>query len=248
MLRIGIVEDECIIAENIELSLKQLGYEVLPAASDFEGAVAMIEAERPDFLILDIRIHGTHDGIELANFINENYQIPFLFLTGNSETVSVERAKQTNPVGYLVKPFTKEDLYTSIEISFSNYLRQRSNSPIDPVKNGQADGNFMVDNALFIKEGNSFYKVPFKDILYLESDHIYVKVATSSEKSYLVRSSLQQFIMNFDPEKYFRVHRSYVVNLEAVDSINFHYLMIRGKQIPVSRNYRDELLAKLRTA
>jgi DNA-binding LytR/AlgR family response regulator len=246
MLRIGIVEDECIIAESIESALKQLGYDVSGPAADFESALAMIEADRPDFLILDIKIHGTHDGIELANYVNENYQIPFIFLTANSETVSVERAKQTNPVGYLVKPFTKEDLYTTIEISFSNYLKLRSNNPAGPFK--PSDGNYMVDDCLFIKEGNSFYKVPFKDILYLESDHIYVKIATANEKTYLVRSSLQQFIMNFDPEKYFRVHRSYVVNLESVDSINFHYLTIRGKQIPISRNYRDELLAKLRTA
>ena len=128
MLRIGIVEDECIIAESIDSALKQLGYEVSGPAADFESALAMIEADRPDFLILDIKIHGTHDGIELANYINENFQIPFIFLTANSETVSVERAKQTNPVGYLVKPFTKEDLYTTIEISFSNYLKLRSNN------------------------------------------------------------------------------------------------------------------------
>ncbi|MBS1658550.1 MAG: LytTR family transcriptional regulator DNA-binding domain-containing protein [Chitinophagales bacterium] len=247
MLKIGIVEDEMIISENIKSSLKQLGYEVTPVATNFDEAVAMIEAEHPDFLVLDICIQGEHDGIELGSYINENYEIPFIFLTGNSDTVNVERAKLTNPVGYLVKPFTKEDLYTSIEISFSSYLRSRSTGPqLEPARS--ANGNYIVDDSLFIKEGSSFYKVPFKDILYLESDHIYVKVATANDKTYIVRSSLQQFMQNFDPEKYFRVHRSYVVNLDCVESINSYHLTIRGKQIPISRNFRDELLAKLRTA
>jgi DNA-binding LytR/AlgR family response regulator len=150
-------------------------------------------------------------------------------------------------VGYLVKPFTKEDLYTCIEISFSNYLRSRSSLQQGEASRGQ-EGNYIVDDSLFIKEGSSFYKVPFKDILYLESDHIYVKVATSFDKTYVVRSSLQQFLLNFDPDKYFRVHRSYVVNLDCVESINSYHLTIRGKQIPISRNFRDELLARLRTA
>ena len=227
MLKIGIVEDEMIISENIKSSLKQLGYDVAPIASDFDAAVSMIEAEHPDFMILDICIQGEHDGIELASYINEHYEIPFIYLTGNSETVSVERAKQTNPVGYLVKPFTKEDLYTSIEISFSNYLRSKSTIPVSSNVRSSIN-NFIVDDSLFIKEGSSFYKVPFKDILYLESDHIYVKVATSFDKTYIVRSSLQQFMLNFDPERYFRVHRSFVVNLECVESINSYHLTIRG--------------------
>lgn len=247
MLKIGIVEDEMIISENIKTSLKQLGYEVAPVATDFDGAVAMIEAEHPDFMILDICIQGNHDGIELGSYINDHYQIPFIFLTGNSDTTYVERAKLTSPAGYLVKPFTKEDLYTSIEISFSSYLKSKSNSTL-PDASRQHSDNFIVDDSLFIKEGSSFYKVPFKDILYLESDHIYVKVATSFEKTYIVRSSLQQFLQNFNPEKYFRVHRSFVVNLDCVESINSYHLTIRGRQIPISRNFRDELLARLRTA
>jgi DNA-binding LytR/AlgR family response regulator len=247
MLRIGIVEDEVIIAENLYQALKQLGYEVIMTAAEYSEAVEMIESDRPDFLILDIRIRGEHDGIDLANYINEHYQIPFIFLTGNSETVSVERAKQANPAGYLMKPFTKADLYTCIEISFSNYLRSKSAFPV-PAGPPQHDGNYMLSDSLFIKEGNHFFKVPFKNILYLESDHIYVKVATAEERTFLVRSSLQQFMNNFDPEKYFRVHRSFVVNLDWIDSINFHYLTIRGKQIPISRNFRDDLLARLKTA
>jgi len=247
MLRIGIVEDEMIIAESIGSSLKQLGYEVTPAVSTFESAIAMIEAEHPDLLMLDIRIKGDNDGIDLANYVNENFQIPFIYLTGNSETVSVERAKQTSPAGYLMKPFTKDDLYTTIEIAFSNYLRSKGNSSTDNFRRFEGN-NYFLNDSLFIKEGNSFYKVPFREILYLESDHIYVKVATSSDKIYLVRSSLHQFLQYFNPERYFRVHRSYVVNLDWVESINFHHLTIRGKQIPVSRNFRDELLTRLRTA
>ena len=236
-LKIGIVEDEAIIADHIASVLTQLGYQVAEPAGSYAEALEMMEEEKPDLLLLDVQLRGKKDGIELAAKIREDYRIPFIFLTANADSATVDRAKKVNPASYLVKPFTKDDLYTAIEICLHN------SSSVGPEATGSASKP-STPTALFIKDGQLFNKVKIADILYLESEHVYVNVHTA-ERKFLVRTSLQDYLVHFDPQEFLRIHRSYVVNLEHIQSVHSEYVIVNGITLPVGKSFRSDLLKRL---
>jgi two-component system response regulator LytT len=236
-IKIAVVEDEVIIADNLCAILYNLGYDVAEPASSYEEALLMIENEKPDLLLLDIQLKGKKDGIDLAMEIQAKYRIPYIFLTANADAATVQRAKHAGPAAYLVKPFNKNDLYTSIEICLHNNAEKKSAM--------EQAHSLVIKDAIFIREGTSFQKVKFADILYLESEHVYVQVHTT-EKKYLVRSSMQQFLEYFDPEKMLRIHRSYAINIERVQTLNAEHVIINGAELPVSKNYREALFSRVR--
>ena len=238
-IKIGIVEDEVIIADNLMLTLINLGYDVAEPAASFAEAIAMIELEKPDILLLDIQLKGKKDGIDLAFKIKEDYRLPFIFLTANADAATVQRAKLAEPPAYLVKPFSKDDLYTSIEICLHNSSKNKNE------KQDSEDANYILNDTIFIKEGQTFHKVKFSDIIYLESEHVYVQVHTA-ERKFLVRTSMQQYLTHFDEKKFIRIHRSYVVNIEYIQSISPEHVMIKGLELPIGKTYQEELLARLR--
>ena len=116
-LKIGIVEDEIVIAESLAATLSHLGYHVLEPVNNYIEAVSMLTKHKPDLLIIDIMLNDDRDGIDLAERINKEFHIPFIFLTANADTATVGRAKKTQPSSYLMKPFTKTSLYSSIEVA-----------------------------------------------------------------------------------------------------------------------------------
>jgi DNA-binding LytR/AlgR family response regulator len=234
-MKIGIVEDELIIADSIVKLLQEMNYAVTEPAISYAEAVEMLEDEKPDLVLVDIQLRGKKDGIELARYINEHCGIPFIFLTANADAVTVARAKEVSPLAYLVKPFSKEDLYTSIEICLDNF--NRKNAPARQKPTAPVD-------SFFIKEGSTFHKVLLNEILYVESDHVYVNIVTTTKK-FLVRASLQDYASKLDPIRFIRVHRSYLVNLNRIEKIENEHLTLDGHQIPLSKSYREGLFQYL---
>jgi len=232
--KIGIVEDEIIIADSIRLVLKSMHYSVPEPCIDYKEAIAMLEVEQPDLVLLDINLDGNEmDGIAVARYIRDNLDMPFIFLTANSDAATLARAKTVTPNAFLVKPFQREDLYAAIEIALYNFNCSGNTAPGKTVR-----------QYIFIKEGTQFHKVNFDDILYLESDHVYVHVHTINKK-YLVRTSLQQYLEGLDRKVFVRIHRGYVANLQKIDSVTLTHAAIGNKILPVSKKYRDALLGLL---
>jgi len=120
-VRVLIVEDEPLIAENIAMYLNNHDYEVAGIAYDYEEAILKLELEKPDIVLLDINLEGEHDGIDVGQFIHEKMGIPFVFLSSYSDKNTLERAKHVQPSGYLVKPFHEKSLMATLEISLSNF-------------------------------------------------------------------------------------------------------------------------------
>src|SRR5215217_4281149 len=121
VLKIGVVEDELVIARTILNTLDELGYAHCGPAINYTEAIEMIETEKPDLLLLDIQLSGRKDGFDVAGKLNESHKLPFIFLTANSDIETIDRAKSVKPHAYIVKPFTKEELYAAIEIAFNNF-------------------------------------------------------------------------------------------------------------------------------
>jgi len=238
-IKVGIVEDDMLIADGIVHALTQLGYDSAEPAISYTDALLMIEKEQPDILLLDIQLSGKKDGIDLAWKIKEDYNIPFIFLTANADAATVARAKKVTPPAYLVKPFNKDELYSSIEICLYNYAQGTpSGKPAEKE-------NYFVKDSLFIKQGSQFVKVRIEDIMYLESDNVYIHLYTQQQKL-LVRSTLQQYIELIGAGNFFRVHRSYAININYIDSITADSVLIKGAEIPIGKAYRDQLLSFLR--
>lgn len=120
--KILIVEDELIIAEDLREILLELGYKVTGIAKDIKEAKEILIREVPDIALLDIRLRAGDNGVDLARFIRNNYILPIIFITSYSDKDTLDQAKEVKPDGYLVKPFEKGDLFSSIEIALSNFF------------------------------------------------------------------------------------------------------------------------------
>lgn len=123
--KIMIVEDETIIAMEIEDRLNKLGYEVPLVTTTGEDAVINALELQPDLILMDIMLRGKMDGVEAAAKIGKKSDIPVIFLTANTDAKTIERAKVTQPYGYLIKPFEEQELKTSIEISIYKNRMER---------------------------------------------------------------------------------------------------------------------------
>jgi DNA-binding NarL/FixJ family response regulator len=120
-IRVLIVEDEVLIAEDIADSLNAIDYQVAGVAYSSEKALEFLKKAHPDIVLLDIQIKGSMDGIELAHLINKDYRLPFIFLTSFADKNTVENAKKTMPYGYVVKPFSERELFTSLEVAMYRF-------------------------------------------------------------------------------------------------------------------------------
>lgn len=123
--RILIVEDELIIATNMNDLLERLGYCVLQVVSSGEEAIIIAEQDRPDLVLMDINLSGTLDGIQTATRIIAVSDIPIVYLTSHSQDEFIERAKLTHPFGYLIKPVKGKDLKVAIEMALYRHKLER---------------------------------------------------------------------------------------------------------------------------
>lgn len=234
-VKIIVVEDEILIADNICDALEDLGYEVLEPAISYSEAVQRIEDEQPDIAILDIQLSGSKSGIDLAKKINESYHFPFIFLTSNADVATVTEAKKVMPPAYLIKPFTREELFTSIEIALFNFSQQK----------GQAiEKEIIIKEAVFVKDKGVFFKLLFEDILYIKAAHVYVEVVLTNDKKHVLRASLNDFIKKLN-NKFVRVHRGYIVNLDFISQIDTTSITINKESIPLGKMYRDNLFKRI---
>lgn len=123
--RVLIVEDELIVAEDLRKLLKRMGYEVVGMAANGEEAIRAAEAQMPDLVLMDIRIQGPMDGIDVAEHIYAHLDVPVSYLTAYADEPTLERAKATMPFGYILKPFEEHTLRTTIELALYRHRMNR---------------------------------------------------------------------------------------------------------------------------
>jgi two-component system, cell cycle sensor histidine kinase and response regulator CckA len=123
--RILVVEDERIVAKDIQVKLKSFGYAVPAVASSAEEALQAISAYRPDLVLMDIVLKGKEDGVEAAHQIHEVYDVPVVYLTAYTDSQTLDRAKETAPFGYILKPFKERDLQIAVEMALYKHGMER---------------------------------------------------------------------------------------------------------------------------
>ncbi|WP_405609802.1 LytR/AlgR family response regulator transcription factor [Polaribacter sp. Asnod1-A03] len=233
-VKVLVVEDEIIIADSICDTLEELGYEALEPAISYTEAIETIISDKPDIAILDIQLSGKKTGIDVARRIREDFHFPFIFLTSNSDSLTLNQAKEVRPPAFLVKPFSKEEIYTSIEIALHNF----SLSEKDDYKSRERD-------AIFVKEKGVYIKIKFDDILYLKSSHVYVELFLANDKKILLRRSLND-VLNSLNSNFIRVQRSFAVNIKYVSEVKNNSLKIRRKEdIPIGKTFKEGLIRRI---
>ena len=115
--RIMVVEDEALVALDLMTKLRQMDYEAPTGVFTGEEAVQQARELHPDLVLMDIHLAGEMDGIEAAKQIHQDLNIPIVFLTAYSDDSTLERAKEAEPFGFLLKPFEKRELYATVEMA-----------------------------------------------------------------------------------------------------------------------------------
>jgi len=116
-----IVEDEILIAEELKERLSRIGFSVIAAVDSAEEGIAIATRERPDVVLMDIRLKGAKDGVQAATDIYSQVDVPVVYLTAHSDPLAVERAKRTHYDGFILKPFRARELQSTIEVAIQRH-------------------------------------------------------------------------------------------------------------------------------
>jgi len=160
-----IVEDDEITALNLKLSLQKHGYNIVAVCDNQLEAKNKITAYNPDIIIVDISLQESSDGIELAKTIRKKHNIPFIYLTSYSDEDIINKAKQTEPYGYILKPFDPNSLHATIQMALFKFdMENERKEDIDSLKVDKLN----LEKLLYSKRASDKPIVPFGDKYHLD--------------------------------------------------------------------------------
>ncbi|GAB3541037.1 hypothetical protein GCM10027443_39790 [Pontibacter brevis] len=237
--KILISEDEVIIAEDIAASLEELGYETC-AIDSGEDTIDMIRETQPDLVLLDINLRGGADGVDIGSRIKEEFNIPFIYLTAYADHATVDRAKKTEPDGFLVKPFDEKSLRSAIEIAL--YKHDNSHKEVNGANLNHKEQEVAADY-IFVKVKHRIIKVHYSDILWVEAYDNYSFIVTADQK-YLVSSTLKDMEQKLPSQNFVRVHRSYIANLDKIEALEENSVVFGKGDVPIGKSYKKTLMSR----
>ena len=164
-IKILIVEDDEVTAMNLKMSLEKQGYEIVAIADNAIQARNKIKVYKPQIILIDISLQKSNDGIELASYIREKHQLPFIYLTAHSDNDIIQQAKQTEPYGYIVKPFDPESLNATIQMALYKFDNERKREEdLDALKIDKLN----LEKLLYAKKVSDKPIVPFGNGYHLD--------------------------------------------------------------------------------
>ncbi|WP_124979219.1 response regulator [Nonlabens xiamenensis] len=217
-----IVEDEVLIAAQIKLYITRKGYHCVGMATNYKKSMEILERQAVDLVLLDINILGDKSGIDIARQLNENYQIPFIYLTSYTDDETIKELVETSPMAYLNKPVSEVGLNTTLDIAFKQIKQQ----------NGQPH-RIMI--------GKTQHQLVPDEIDYILADHVYVELHMGGNKKTL-RSSLTKFLEKFPANKFIRINRSTAINPMKIKELNGRKVKIGDQVFAISSSYMEQLV------
>jgi len=214
--KVLIVEDELLVAADIEESLEIMGYQVIGSVATGEAAIKKVNEQLPDIILMDIMLKGDMTGIDTANVIRQKHDVPIVYLTANADVATIEKAKVSLPYGYIIKPFTERDLQTNIEIArfkFNNDIKLKMESDqYNRFFSNPADDS---KTHVFVDAEKGLEKLDIDKIFYIESGKDNSIIYTSDEDLKTTKN-LDELVKSLPPEKFLRVNASHIVNVDKV--------------------------------
>ncbi len=241
-VKLLIVEDENLVAKEIAFGLLDCGYEIAGIASSVEKATLLL-AQDPniDVVLIDIILKGNQTGIALAQHLDADYPtIPYIFLTSYADVSTTDQVKNsTTPYAYILKPFNKRQIAVSIEMALDNFSKRTQKIDVlaSPKFTSTPNQALKINDSLFLKKDRHFERVLLKEILFLEAESNYTTLHTQCGR-FVYSMVLKKIESLLPPDFFLRVHRSYVVNMNAITGFEGNLLFIGDNKIPVSKSHR----------
>lgn len=233
-LRILIVEDNSLIAYDIKEKAESMGHSIVGTAATAEMAIDLIDKHEIDLAILDINLKGEKDGVEVAKVLEEK-GTPFIYLTGYYDQATLDKVKHTRFSAFITKPYSEVDLKLNIELAY--YKRKTLAGGENPEKR--------KDFVLYT-ENKMNKRIFYKDIYYVKADDNY-SVFYTDERKILVRIPLKNLETELEDPRFFRTHRSYIVNMDKIKSFSNNAVIVNtGDNLPISNSRRKEFKMHLK--
>lgn len=210
--KILIVEDEILIAFSLKKMLDKVF--ISEIAHDFEEAKLLLSHKSFDLVLIDISLSGDKTGLDLANFINTNISIPFIFTTALTDKTTLEKITNLRPSAYLSKPIDSVNLITAIKLALAN-----------------------EDIIFKIELGKHIYHFQSKDFLFAEADHVYVEIHLKSGKNQILRTTMTNLEEAFPSKHFKRINRSVAVNPYHISKIVNDKLYIENRIFKISKKF-----------
>lgn len=244
-VKILIVEDELLVAESLKLMLEQMSYHV-PAI--FNSGKETLENFVPgfaDIVIMDIHLKGKINGIETSQGIREISTAPIIYLTDNTdENLRKKAIFGANTVQYLTKPFSKLDIAIAIDLALKAIKKHELH--LQQVE----ESSYLINDCIFVRDRQLFRKLAIGDIILLKAEGSYCKLVYKDE-----RNTIQEILfsdnLSFLEEKLkfaknlYRVHRSYIINVQYLKKIQENRLWVEDLEIPIGKTYKSDIKNKL---
>ncbi len=244
-MNIMVIEDESIVAKDIQVCLRKLGYNVVGTFPSGEQAVEEAKTLLPDLVMMDIMLKGQMSGIEAADAIRKEQDIPIIFLTAYTDRNTVDKAKETEPYGYIIKPFKEIDIQTAIEIALYKHGKELE------VKKERDYYYSLVEkqdspDMMFVKANQKLVKIKYADIYFIEALKDYVVINTK-ERRYTIHSTMKDIESKMPDKDFVRVHRSFIVRLDRIKEIDHSNVIMEDdkKVVPVGGSYKEILQDRL---
>jgi DNA-binding LytR/AlgR family response regulator len=239
-VNILVVEDEFLVAQDIAEHLSEMGYQVVGPVDNYEDAKMMVERAGIDLVLIDIRLRGEKDGIDLAHFIRGHADIPFIFLSFYEDKESVERAKAVHPSAFLLKPFHAKAVAIAIEMALANHALYKNSR--HTISNVSEEDVLPIGKYLFLRKDTFFQRIALSDIRWIKADGNYTEFHTSGER-FVQTVQLSKVEKRLPKNLFRRVHRSYMVNIDYVTGFLGNTLYLNNEKISVSDAYREDVFS-----
>lgn len=235
-IRILIVEDDELIRSLLEIIISELGHHIVASVDNAIDALVAYSVHQPHVVISDIEIKGSTDGIELAKKLLQIKKCQLLFLTGNSNSETFNKAKKLAPLAFISKPIVRVDFERTIDLAV-----EHSSETI-----GFVTQSMPVEGCLYTRIGNKLRKISIADIEYIEVDGKYSSISVA-QRLVNCKISLKELQAKLPQKDFVQVNRSSVINLNCIEDIDMARQMIKmpSAEISIGRNFKESLLNRL---
>ena len=240
--KILIVEDEILVATDIEESIESLGYVVQNSVDTGLKAIEEVERSLPDLVLMDINLKNEMSGIEAARIISQKHDVPIIYLTANADITTINKAKVALPYGYIIKPFSDKDLQTNIEIAifkFGNDLKLKFESE---QFNTFFDLKDHEKNQIIVHANQGLEKINIDDVYFLEKngEQTIIHLIDDEVRTKKPFSELTEL---FPKKNFVQISKLFVINTLKVFAVKFPEVIIADKMsvITVDKEFKEQL-------
>ncbi len=227
--KIAIVEDELLVVQDLTTILEGASHHVVGHAVSGQAGLELVEATSPDLVLLDIKLKGDMTGLDLAKAING--KVSFLFITSLKDATSRAEIASLSAGGYLLKPFVEEELLVNVQLALSRRDRQASRNP--------------VFTGFMVRDGSSLKRVNAGEIVLAKGEDNYTNILMNNGREYLVSHTLKSVEAKLtETNSFYRIHKSYVVNLDYLKGVEGQNIVIGDRIIPIGKSYRAGLFQR----